>query len=158
FLCRTTCLIRHVAVIRNGTIAASLCFAAQLAGLAASASGCLALASVPGWQPEAAAPPAVDRLWKPPDGAVATPADLPPIDRSLPERGDAHPHQPYDLAELIDLALERNPETRRAWAEAHASAAALGRAAAPYYPTIDTVAEWGPQRFENHTGPGVTTV
>lgn len=145
-------------MIRNGTNPGGLRRALQLAGIGLAASGCLPLASLPGWQPEAAAPASVDRLWKPTDAPAATMADLPAIDRTLPDRGATREDQPYDLADLVDLALGRNPETRRAWAEARASAAGVGRAFAPYYPTLGAVAEWGPQRFENRTAPIGTTV
>jgi outer membrane protein TolC len=132
--------------------------AAATAWLAALASGCLTAAAVPGLRPEAAAPPAVDRLWKPPEPAHASLADLPATERSLPERRGETPDRPYDLPELIDVALQRNPETRRAWERARASAAQVGRAVAPYYPELGFSAQWGPERFENRTAPETTTV
>src|SRR5580698_9290380 len=42
----------------------------------------------------------------------------------------------YALAELIDLAEERNPETREAWAVAKDRAAQLGIARSDLYPTL----------------------
>ena len=46
----------------------------------------------------------------------------------------------YTLAELTDIAQSRNPETRVAWQDAKARAAALGIARAALYPTIAAVA------------------
>src|SRR6266853_3420345 len=46
----------------------------------------------------------------------------------------------YSLAELIDLAEARNPETRVAWENARAHAAVLGIARSELYPTLAAVA------------------
>src|ERR1700733_4086505 len=52
------------------------------------------------------------------------------LDRELALRPEAKydmdPAKPYTLAELVDLAQEHNPETRVAWEQAKARAAALG--------------------------------
>jgi TolC family type I secretion outer membrane protein len=53
---------------------------------------------------------------------------------------DIDSHKTYTLAEVIDLAQEHNPETRVAWQEAKARAAALGVARSSLYPTIAAVA------------------
>jgi outer membrane protein len=50
------------------------------------------------------------------------------------------PSRSYSLAELIDLAETRNPETRVAWERARAQAAALGVARSELYPTLAAVA------------------
>ena len=50
------------------------------------------------------------------------------------------PGTAYSLAELIDLAEAHNPETRVAWENARAQAAALGVARSELYPTIAAVA------------------
>jgi outer membrane protein len=42
----------------------------------------------------------------------------------------------YDLAGILDLALTRNPYTRKAWQTAVAAAAESGEARAPYYPKL----------------------
>lgn len=46
----------------------------------------------------------------------------------------------YDLAELVDLAEQHNPQTRVAWQNAKAQAAALGVAKSELYPTIAAAA------------------
>ena len=50
------------------------------------------------------------------------------------------PAKAYSLAELIDLAQRHNPETRVAWEQARARAAALGVARSELYPTLTTAA------------------
>lgn len=45
-------------------------------------------------------------------------------------------NHPLNLAELIDIAMENNPETRQAWWHANRAAAALGSSRSAYYPTI----------------------
>src|SRR5580693_5825799 len=68
----------------------------------------------------------------------------------------------YPLAELIDLAEAHNPETRVAWENALAQAAALGIARSELYPTLSAVALAGVDReevplgtrFYRHTDPG----
>jgi outer membrane protein len=54
----------------------------------------------------------------------------------------------YSLAELIDLAESHNPETRVAWENARAQAAALGIARSELYPTLSAVALSGVDRAE----------
>lgn len=50
------------------------------------------------------------------------------------------PDRVYSLAELVDLAEARNPETRVAWERARAQAAALGVARNELFPTVTAVA------------------
>ncbi|HUA19122.1 MAG TPA: TolC family protein [Bryobacteraceae bacterium] len=52
------------------------------------------------------------------------------------------------MAELIDLAEAHNPETRVAWENARAQAAALGIARSELYPTLSAVALSGVDRAE----------
>jgi outer membrane protein len=61
--------------------------------------------------------------------------------RSRPEaKYDIDPHRHYALAELIDLAQRHNPETRVAWEQAKARAAALGVARSALFPTVAAIA------------------
>lgn len=53
---------------------------------------------------------------------------------------------PYDLAALIDLAEQNSPETRQAWNEARAAAAAAGLARSAYQPQLALEALGGAQR------------
>jgi outer membrane protein len=54
----------------------------------------------------------------------------------------------YSLAELIDLAEAHNPQTRVAWENARAQAAALGIARSELYPVLSAVALSGVDRSE----------
>jgi outer membrane protein len=58
------------------------------------------------------------------------------------------PNKAYSLAELIDLAEDHNPETRVAWENARAQAAALGIARSELYPTLSAAALSGVDRAE----------
>src|SRR5580658_5177143 len=58
------------------------------------------------------------------------------------------PEKAWSLAELIDLAEAHNPETRVAWENARAQAAALGIARSELYPTLSAVALSGVDRQE----------
>ncbi len=58
------------------------------------------------------------------------------------------PDKAYSLAELIDLAEAHNPETRVAWENARAQAAALGIARSELYPTLSAVVLSGVDRAE----------
>ena len=58
----------------------------------------------------------------------------------------------YSLAELIDLAEAHNPETRAAWENARAQAAALGIARSELFPTLAAVALAGVDRSEEGLG------
>jgi outer membrane protein TolC len=62
----------------------------------------------------------------------------------------------YGLADLIDFAHRANPETRRAWEEARAAAAQVGRAEAAYYPTLFLMAAGGTSR-DADGGPSLGT-
>jgi outer membrane protein len=86
-------------------------------------------------------------------GAQSAPASPDKISHSKGERSlgrelgsypepkyDLDPQKIYTLAELIDLAQRHNPETRVAWEEAKARAAALGVARSALFPTMAAVA------------------
>jgi len=80
--------------------------------------------------------PAPGELWTPPPEEKPAPSLPPPaIAPDLIESA-----QNWGLAELIDLALRNNPETKGAWASARAAAAELGRVKGSYYPTVDVEA------------------
>lgn len=82
------------------------------------------------------APVAPDRPWHAAPQAQFT-QDL----RKYTEASFAlDPAKTYDLGELVDLAEQHNPETRVAWQNAKAQAAALGVAKSELYPTIAAAA------------------
>jgi outer membrane protein len=68
---------------------------------------------------------------------------------SLPDtKYDLDPAKAYTLAELIDLAEQHNPETRFAWQQAKARAAALGIARGALYPTLAALVVGSSERVQ----------
>jgi outer membrane protein len=93
--------------------------------------GCVGTPSVGG---VAGVPPSPSVAWTPPPqrqqrdtttGMTAVPPDL-----------EQRIHR-LTLAEVVDLGLRNNPETRISWANARAAAAAYGSERGAYLPTID---------------------
>jgi outer membrane protein len=73
-----------------------------------------------------------------PWAAMATPPEEAPV--------RVVPGQRYDLAALIDMAEQLSPETREAWNDARAAAAAAGIARSAYLPQLAIEALGGAQR------------
>lgn len=65
---------------------------------------------------------------------------------ATPPSNGVVPGQRYDLAALIDMAEQLSPETREAWNEARAAAAAAGIARSAYLPQLAIEALGGAQR------------
>ena len=94
---------------------------------------CLGCVGTPSVQGVAGVPPAPNAEWTPPavehnartSEPLVVPADL---KQRLPR---------LTLAEVVDLGLRNNPETRLSWANARAAAAAYGSERGAYFPTID---------------------
>jgi outer membrane protein len=81
------------------------------------------------------APPSSDRPW--------TVGGNERLGLGEPWRGSAlrfDPTKMYSLVELIDLAQRHNPDTRVAWEQARAQAAAVGVARSELYPTLTAAA------------------
>jgi outer membrane protein TolC len=78
--------------------------------------------------------PSPSAVWTPPAKTSArdTVAGANPVPADLGER-----LQQLTLADVVDLGLRNNPQTRESWANARASAAAYGSARGAYLPTID---------------------
>ena len=89
-------------------------------------------------------PPSPDRPWHTSDERLIT-SDGKRVRQLAPP---IEPDRAYSLAELIDLAEAHNPETRVAWENARAQAAALGIARSELYPTLTAVALSGVDREE----------
>jgi outer membrane protein TolC len=102
-------------------------------------------------------PPSPDHPWHTSDELQITNDAKRVRQPALP----VEPDKAYSLAELIDLAEAHNPETRVAWENARAQAAALGIARSELYPTLSAVALSGIDRsevplgtrFYRHTDP-----
>lgn len=71
-------------------------------------------------------------------------------------RGD-EPCGPYTISELVDMALQNHPSTKKAWWNSKRAAASLGSAKSGYYPTIDLDLHGDHGReFQFVDGPNVT--
>jgi TolC family type I secretion outer membrane protein len=149
-----------IACGRSRPSARKLAGAAAAAGALLSLFACAAFEDRPEWNPDAFAPPAHDRAWAPsPALAAATgAADRGSRARAQASEALAATPAPAGLADLIDLALRENPETRAAWAQAKARAAELGRAQSSYYPAISAADEAGYGRFLFQARPGPITI
>ncbi len=78
--------------------------------------------------PYGAAPSSPSEFWKPPKRALASPSD---VAQTIPNT-----ETPLSLAEVIDIALRNNTETRMTWAEARTSAAAYAQTQSSQLPQI----------------------
>ena len=132
--------------IFRGVLWASLCATVVL-------GGCAKYAEPLELNPRAWAPQAVQREWAPAPGQhglVASAAEAAVLS-DQPASG-----RRLELTELIGYALANNPSTRSAWRSAEASAAAAGKARAPYYPIVSAQSDNGYQRLvdlvPNHWG------
>src|SRR5262249_40178148 len=127
-----------------------------LALAAAALAGCSRFDRSAALNPYAAAPPSPAAPWSPPASQVEAP---PPVPSTAPQA----PGGLHDLPELIDLALQNNPDTRRLWQEARAAAARLGRSEGAYLPKVVMRATGGTSRVaraipagkEVIIGPGI---
>jgi outer membrane protein len=78
------------------------------------------------------APASASQPWQPTLSVPAPPRSVPVV---APDPGKT-----YALAELVNLAEQNNPETRVAWENAKARAAALGISKSTLYPTVAAAA------------------
>ena len=127
--------------------------ASVLLAAAGAVAGCVEL-PVPPRAPYTAAPPSSSSPWRPP----SAPAGERP--RALSPRVAApgvDPASVFGVADLIDFAHRTNPDTRRAWEEARAAAAQVGRAEATYYPTLYFMAAGGTSRIADQAPPPLGT-
>lgn len=102
----------------------------RVASLALVSLACAGTPSVGG---VAGVPPSPSTAWTPPpperSREPATGSSVPP---DLQQR-----IRQLTLAEVVDLGLRNNPQTRLSWANARAAAAAYGSERGAYYPTVD---------------------
>jgi len=134
---------------------------AALALVTAVTSGCDVWRPPPdprqAWQPEVLAPSAADRTWNPPEAANTYRA--PPDAWQDKVAVLPSPETKHDLADLVDLGLRNNPNTRSAWETARAEADRYGRSLAPFYPEIRAQAAIAPvERFLEPIESGPLTI
>jgi outer membrane protein len=146
---------------RPGRIAPRLATFATGIAFAIALCGCSYMREQPEIAPDRYAPPAADRMWRP-DASARSDYAVPSADLSMPRRGAMAPGAPaaagrMSLPALIDVAMLRNPDTRRAWQSARAAAAQYGISRAPYYPTASFQNDAGYLRelFQVAPGPAV---
>lgn len=116
-----------------------------IGGLAASVvAGCavpMDTAQSGYFEPDELAPPTSSRAWEGPASAFdRADADTLHLDRTSQELTDG---EIYDLATLLDLALQKNPTTREAWELARVRAAELGGELGAYLPDLEVEAQAG---------------
>jgi outer membrane protein TolC len=97
-------------------------------------AGCAA--APPGTGGVAGVAPSADQPWTPPASLAVPPPDV-STGPAIPPEAVADRLANLTLAEVIDLSLANSPETRGAWADAKAAAAAYGVERGDLYPTID---------------------
>lgn len=90
-------------------------------------------------------------------GPVARAADAAGSSLSAPMTDEASPTQPLTLIQLTDLALQRNPKTRQAWAAIRASEAGVELARAGYWPVVDASFTASRSRPLNFSGQNAST-
>lgn len=102
------------------------------------------------WSPDEFAPASADRTWSTTWWPTGT-SDSPAIPATpLPVAQLDHLDGPLGLASTLDLALEINPDTRVAWANARAAAAQYGVSRGAWYPNI---AAWATASYERELEP-----
>lgn len=101
-----------------------------LLGLAVGGTGCVGTPSLGG---VAGVAPSPNVAWTPPAREAAR--DTLPLTAIPADREQRI--QRLTLAEVVDLGLRNNPQTRLSWANARAAAAAYGSERGTYLPTID---------------------
>ena len=104
-------------------------------------------------------PETPSRSWVPPPSLKREDPVWQQVRRQTPK---PEPGKPLALAQLVDLALENSPATRKAWEEAHAAAIGVAQAKAVFAPTItavggvryDYLGAEGPNNDRNRVGLG----
>lgn len=104
--------------------------AVSVLGLVIACGACVGTPSVGG---VAGVSPSPNTSWTPPRQLrIRESAGQPAVPRDLAQR-----IQRLTLADVVDLGLRNNPQTRLTWANARAAAASYGSARGGYLPTID---------------------
>jgi TolC family type I secretion outer membrane protein len=87
--------------------------------------------------------------------AASLPAGAQTVQETLPCRATLDSGKPLAIADAVDLALCRNPQTREVWATARASAAEVGVAEAAWWPILSATGSIGRNRTdaEGYTSP-----
>ncbi|MEE3325738.1 MAG: TolC family protein [Myxococcota bacterium] len=136
--------------------------------IAVLVGACASIQDSPELNPDASAPVSPRSTWIPDDKRPANRSlddlfALPPMSQEDPSTQEApspenasgilqnldgsvppsSPTSPLDLPQLIDVALEKNPQTRAAWQRSRIAAAEVGESMSDYYPDLSFEAVGG---------------
>jgi outer membrane protein TolC len=141
----------------NGEKRTRACLSRAIALALVAVAGCSYIAVQPEVNPQQFAPPSAQSEWHPSGKTAAGGAAAQSIEKQNAHAPSVRPNGPYGMAELIDLALRNNPDTRRVWEAARAAAASYGISQAPYYPLVSAQTQAGYSRvlFELPTNSAV---
>src|SRR5262245_13347015 len=129
---------------------------AALVAIVVGGGACSQLPLSTAWDPYAAAPREPAAPWRAAEGKKQ-PRLAALVDR-LNKSVQIDPDKEHSLADLIDLAQRLNPDTWRAWEEARAAAARLGRAESAWFPSLAAVAAAGTSRVVEKAGTNLGAV
>ena len=126
-----------------------------LALLLAACAGCTI---VPEKTVRDAVSPQPAQPWTPPSAKAAMPP--PPVEKAAPVVPEEYlkPGTTLSLAQLVDVGLHANPQTRAAWASARSAAANVGAKRAPYFPTFEADGQLLREKTPFANGPGLLSI
>ncbi|NGX51512.1 MAG: Outer membrane protein TolC [Chlamydiae bacterium] len=102
--------------------------------------------------PYSYAPQTSHSIWEPPAKAQRR-LIYQDLEREVEDYEQFSKESPLTLAEIIDIALTRNPETKESWALARVSAAEYGQSLKDYFILADVSGDFTRTRFSDFTGP-----
>jgi len=99
--------------------------------------------------------PGPQQPWTPPSARAAMPP--PPAEKTAPVVPEEYlkPGTTLSLAQLVDVGLRANPQTREAWAFARAAAANVGAKRSLYFPTFEIDGFLEREKQPAGNGPGL---
>jgi len=98
------------------------------------------------------------RPWTPPSEKAAMPPPL--VEKTAPVVPEEYlkPGTTLSLAQLVDVGLHANPQTRAAWASARSAAANVGSKRAPYFPMFEADGQLLREKTPFANGPGLLSI
>lgn len=103
--------------------------------------------------PYSYAPKQSDSVWNPPQEASRRLPDMSTLEREAEDYHLFSKEAPLSLAEMIDITLARNPNTKQSWAAARVSAAEYGQSLQNYFILADVDGNYTRTRYAQFTGP-----
>ena len=102
--------------------------------------------------PYAYAPSYPNSIWHPPEKAKKRLPDIESLSRMGEDYHEFSKEKPITLAEIIDISLSRNPNTRKSWASARVSAAEYGQSLKNYFLLAEGSGDYTRTRYAEFTG------